>query len=63
MSRGNGMEANEAYMKVHNVRTLLEIIVKYLEGDDDDAAETVYFALETALQEATSAERVLGGQP
>lgn len=57
----NGRESlNKGYMSVHNVRTLLELVMCYMERNEADV-ENLYFAVETALGEARKAEEVLGG--
>lgn len=55
---------NETYLKIHNTRTMLDVVVGYLERDSDDDTgeiEKVLFALTTARNEARDAERLLGG--
>lgn len=44
---------NDAYLHIHNARTLLGVLLAYVEDDDYD---DLRFAIETAFNEVAEAE-------
>lgn len=54
---------NEAYLRIHNAKTMLKLIISYLEQNESEAvADTLIFAAETAMNEAEAAEWFLSGK-